>query len=147
MKKMLMTAIVLTFALAAGALTLKEKKQVEEWNAYLTDASKSYVKTAKDKCGYDIPVKMDEAMATPFMAANANAASYCDEVRSTISGMCDDKTSKDAIKAKIKSINCHLGKKPTDVEFTIKSGVLDFAVGVNGSNLSEKTKTFLENNL
>lgn len=147
MKKILMTTLVLTFAVTAGALTLKEKKQVEEWKAYLIDESKSYAKTAKDKCGYDIPVKLDESMATPFMAANANAASYCDEVRSTISSMCEDKTSKEAIKAKIKSINCHLGQKPTDVVFTIKSGVLDFAIGVNGSNLSDKTRAFLENNL
>lgn len=147
MKKVLMTLALIALSSTASALTLKEKKQVKDWADYLNDASASYVKTAKDKCGYDIPVTMEDKFATPFMAANANAASYCDEARARISSMCEDATSKEAIKAKIKKIHCVLAKKEDEASFKIAGGTLTFTVGVKASNLSDKVKEFLENNL
>lgn len=131
----------------ASALTLKERKQYKEWQEYLVDTSSSYVKTVKDKCGYDIPVTMEDKFTTPFMAASANAASYCDEARSRISSMCEDATSKEAIKAKIKKIHCTLAPKEEEASFKLAGGTLTFTFGVKASNLGDKVKDFLENNL
>jgi len=147
MKKVLLMIALIAVGSTASALTLKEKKQVKEWNDYLADASSSYVKTVKDKCGYEIPLTMEDKFATPFMAANANAASYCDETRSKIASMCEDATSKEAIKAKIKKIHCVLAKKEDEASFKIAGGTLTFTVGVKASNLSDKVKEYLENNL
>ncbi len=147
MKKVLLTLALIAVSSSASALTLKEKKQFKEWTDYLADASSSYVKTVKDKCGYEIPLTMEDKFTTPFMAANANAASYCDETRSKISSMCEDATSKDAIKAKIKKIHCVLAKKEDEASFKLAGGTLTFSVGVKASNLSDKVKDFLENNL
>ncbi len=142
-------SIVLFLAIGSTslALTLKEKKQYKEWSDYLKDPSASYAKTVKDKCGYEIPATLEEKLTTPFMTENANAASYCDEVRSKISDMCSDATSKDAIKAKVKKVNCVLAAKPEDATFKISGGTLTFSFGVKASNLGDKAKEFLENNL
>ena len=147
MKKVLLMIALIAVGSTASALTLKEKKQVKEWNDYLVDASSSYVKTVKDKCGFEIPLTMEDKFVTPFMAANANAASYCDETRNQISSMCEDATSKEAIKAKIKKIQCVLAKKEDEASLKIAGGTLTFTVGVKASNLSDKVKEYLENNL
>lgn len=147
MKKVFLTIALIAVSSTASALTLKEKKQVKEWNDYLVDESSSYVKTVRDKCGYNIPLTMEDKFATPFMAQNANAASYCDETRSRISSMCEDATSKEAIKAKIKKIHCVLAKKEDEASFKISGGTLTFTVGVKASNLGDKVKEYLENNL
>lgn len=139
-------ATVLVVSTSAFALTLKEKKQFAEWQDYLKSESSSYVKWTKDKCGYDIPVKMDEAFTTPFMEANTNAASYCDSARDAIQYMCEDKTSKEAITAKIKSIHCKLGKKE-EASYKLNGTTLEFTVGLGAPNLRDKTKEWLENNL
>ena len=146
MKKITLIAAVLTVAFGAQALTLKEKKQMGEWKTYLTDASQSYVKTAKDNCGYDIPVTIDEAFVTPFMTANANAASYCDTPRSVLSSMCTDPTSKAEIVKKVKKITCKLGK-PDEKSLKFNGTEVIFTVGVSASNLDEAAKTFFENKL
>jgi len=148
-KGLVLFSAAVLISVQAQALTLKEKKQFQEWQDYLKNKSSSYVETVKTKCGFELPVTIDEKMTTPFMAANANAASYCDSVRSVISGMCDDATSKTAIKGAVKKVSCVLGKKADDVVLSLdkKSGVITFSVGVSGSNLDEKVKTYLENNL
>lgn len=139
-------ALALVVSTSAFALTLKEKKQYADWQAYLTSESDSYVKWFKDKCGYDMPVKMGEEFVTPFMAANSNAASYCDSVRSKMSSMCEDKLSKEAISKKIKSVTCKLGKEG-QADFKLNGTTLEFTVGLNASNLEDKAKEWLENNL
>ena len=80
------------------------------------------------------------------MADNANAASYCDATRSTISGMCEDATAKPMIVKSIKKIDCKYGKKG-EVTLALKSGTLTFTVGEGASNLDQKVKEYLENNL
>lgn len=139
MKKQVSLVVALLAMMAisstASALTLKEKKQYKEWQEYLVNKRSSYVKTAKDK------------FTTPFMAASANAASYCDEARSRISSMCEDATSKEAIKAKIKKIHCTLASKEEEASFKLAGGTLTFTFGVKASNLGDKVKDFLENNL
>lgn len=145
MKKMILVIAALVGS-TAMALTLKEQKQYKEWQAYLIDPDQSYVKTVKEKCGYDIPVTMEDKFVTPFMAENASAPSYCDTPRGTISSMCDDETSKTAIKKNIKKIECKLGAKQK-VEFKLSGGTLTMTVGVGASNLDEKAKEYLENNL
>jgi hypothetical protein len=138
---------IITSISTASALSLKEKKQLQAWQSYLQDESSSYAKTVKDKCGYEIPVAIEEKFITPFMAENANAASYCDETRSQISSMCEDSTTKEAIKSKIKKIQCVLAKKEDEASLKLSGGTLVFSVGAKASNLGDKVKEFLENNL
>ncbi len=137
---------ILALASSASALNLKEKKQFNDWQAYLKDPGQSYSGAVKTKCGYEIPVTIDEKFTTPFMADNANAASYCDATRSTISGMCEDATAKPMIVKSIKKIDCKYGKKG-EVTLALKSGTLTFTVGEGASNLDQKVKEYLENNL
>lgn len=145
MKQITLIAL-LALSFSAQALTLKEKKQMGEWRAYLASESESYVKTTKDKCGIDIPVTMEDAFATPFMTASANAASYCDATRSAISTMCNDATSKAEIVKKVKKITCKLGKEK-EKTFKFNGTELVFTVGLNASNLDEAVTKFLEDNL
>ncbi len=146
MKTMMMAFIAIAIAGSAQALTLKEKKQLADWKTYLTSADQSYVKSVKDKCGIDIPVSIEEKFTTTFMAENANAASYCDTPRSTLSSMCDDATSKAEIVKKVKKITCKLGKAE-EATFKLSGTELIFTVGVKASNLDEKAKEFFEKNL
>ncbi len=146
MKSFALFVIVLAFVSSASALNLKEKKQLNDWQAYLKDPGQSYIGKVKENCGFSPAVSLDEKMVTPFMTENANAASYCDAVLSTMSGMCEDATAKPMIVKSIKKIDCKLGKKG-EVAFALKGGTLTFTYGVGGSNLNEKTKEYLENNL
>lgn len=143
--KMFIVALVLV-STSVSALTLKEKKQLNDWNDYLKSESDSYVKSFKDKCGYDLKVTMEDKFTTPFMMANTNAASYCDSPRSAMSRMCEDKTSKEAISGKIKAVNCKLGKDG-ETAFKLNGSTLEFTVGLNAANLDDKSKEWLENNL
>ncbi len=144
MKKFIVLLVLVSTSVSA--LTLKEKKQWVEWQDYMTNKDSSYIGTFKEKCGYDLPVKMEEKFVTPFMEANTSAPSYCDSPRSTMSSMCADKTSKDAIAGKIKAVECKLGK-PEEVSFKFNGSTLVFTVGLGASNLDDKIKTWLENNL
>jgi hypothetical protein len=145
MKKAVMFTLILGLGFAAQALTLKERKKMKDWQDYLNDKEGySYVKTVKEKCGFDIPVTIN-GNPTPFMDVHAGA--YCDAPRSQISGMCTDETYKAAIKASVAKITCVLGNKEKEVKFQLKNKELTFTVGVNASNLEQKTKEFLENNL
>ena len=148
MLKFILVTVLIAVGSFANALTLKERKTLTEWKTYLTDpAADGNTKYFKDKCGYDLPVTIDEKTVTPFMAANASAPSYCDEARGTMGKMCDDdKENKKAISDKIKKVSCHLGKEG---EYTLKLNGTELVVtmGVNSSNLPEKIKEFLENNL
>jgi hypothetical protein len=148
-KYLLTTALffLTTVGSVAYGLTLAEKKKFNEWQEYLKDENSSYVKTVKTKCGYDIPVALDEKFTTTFMKEGANAASYCDETRSKISYMCEDATSKEAIKSKIKKIQCTHAKNAEDATFKLTGGTLTFTYGVKASNIGDKVKEFLENNL
>lgn len=133
---------------SVSALTLKEKKQLADWQTGLdaVDSSEYYRGHFKTKCGYDMPLKLDEKFVTPFMEANTSAAAYCDAARSSMSSMCDDKMSKEAISKKIKSISCKLGK-PEEASLKIAGSTLEFTVGLGAANLDQKVREFLENNL
>lgn len=146
MKKVTLFVAALLCASSAFALNLKEKKQLAEWQDFMKDASKSYVGEVKKKCGYDIPVSLDEKMVTPFMAANSNAAMFCDSALSAISGMCEDPTAKAMITKSIKKLDCRYGKKG-EASLSLKGGSLTFAFGEGAANLNEKVREYLENNL
>ncbi len=146
MKSFALFVIVLAFASSASALNLKEKKQFGEWQAYLKDPAQSYIGKVKEKCGFAPTVTIEEKFVTPFMTENANAASYCDAALSTISNMCDDATAKPMIVKSIKKIDCKMGKAD-EVAFALKGGTLTFTYGIKGSNLNDKAKEYLENNL
>lgn len=147
MKKYFIVGVFLFVSAKSLALTLPEKKKFKEWVDYLNDPSSSSVQLVKEKCGYEISAKIEESFVTPFMKENANAASYCDEVRSQISSMCSDSVTRDAIKAKVKKISCVYSSNPSEVKLEISSDTLKFSFGTKASNISDKTKEFLENNL
>ena len=138
--------LALVISAQASALTLKERKQFADWQEYLKSESSSYIKTFKDKCGYDMPVTMEDKFVTPFMEANTSAPSYCDSPRSVMASMCDDKLSKEAISKKIKAVTCKLGKAE-EASFKLNGSTLEFTVGLGASNLDDKAKAWLENNL
>lgn len=140
MKAAMSLLVLATFAFGAQALSLKEKKQMGDWNKEITGED-GYSAKVKANCGTAIPVKLEENVAGPFMAENTSASSYCNSVPSTIATMCEDATSKAEIVKKIKAVTCKLGKEGklsmsgTTVVFEMKPGM---------ANLDEKVKTFLE---
>ena len=147
MRILILLSLVLGFSFSAQALTLKEKQKLEYYKKQLTDPSgDNYLKTFKEKCGYDLPVTFDEKMITPFLAENTSVSAYCDAPRSSLSGMCDDATAKDAIKGKIKKVSCKLGKKE-EKAIKLVNGDLQFTVGLGAGNLDEFIRTWAENNL
>lgn len=147
MKQLLFGILLVLVSFNSLALTLKEKKKFVEWQAYVVDPKQSNDDDVEKKCGIKIPLELNENLVTPFMEANSNAASFCDHTRNAIQRMCGDATSKAAITAKIKKINCTLGK-PGEVSFILsKEGILTFTVGVKSANLEKQAETFLENNL
>jgi hypothetical protein len=141
---LLVTALIMSSS--SFALTIKEKKQLADWNAQLTDSENTMTKLIVDKCGIKVPVKLDEKFATAFMEANASAAGYCESVRTSIANMCDDKIAKDAIAKKLKSIDCKAGK-PEETSFKWNGGALQVTLGLNAANIEDKTKNWIENNL
>jgi hypothetical protein len=145
--KLLSILVAAMFVGSAGALTLKEQKKWKDWQEYLKSPDQSYIGKVKEKCGYEIPLTMEEKFVTPFMAANAHAASYCDSTRSAISGMCADDTSKAAIAKNIKKIVCKYAAKEGEVGFALNGGTLTMTVGLNAANLDAKVTEYLENNL
>ena len=146
MKKLLLTSIVFVCS-SAFALNLKEQQTLKYWKDSLAKTTtEGYAGEVVKKCGYEIPADIDEKMVTPFMAENASGWSYCDSVYSTLSGMCEDKLAKDLIKKNIKKLSCKLGKKE-EATFKLEKGTLTFTYGVGASNLNDKVKDFLENNL
>jgi hypothetical protein len=135
-------------ATTAQAATLAEKKQLEKWNAYLTDADSSYVKTVQDKCGVAIAVKLDDAFVTSaFMKESVNAAAFCDSAREGVATLCGDATSKSEVVKRVKSISCHPSKTAEELTFKLNGSTLDLTVGTQGANIADKAKEFLENNL
>jgi hypothetical protein len=147
MKRIILFSALLAIAFTAHALTLKEKQQLATWQESLNKPGEGYGQLFKDKCGYDLPISIDEKMTTPFIAARANAASYCDSVREAIADMCSDNIAKDAIKSKVKKLSCTSGAKDDDANLKLNNGTLTFAVGHNASNIGDKVKKFLEDNL
>ena len=143
--KMLLISLALV-STSAFALTLKEKKQLEAWNTSLEDASESSSQAFQTKCGYKLPVKLDEKMVTPFMEGSANAGKYCDSVRSSIATMCEDKTSKEAVVKKVKSVFCRLGKGE-ELMYKFNGTTVEVTMGIGAANIDAKTKEWLENNL
>jgi hypothetical protein len=145
MKNMLLVLATVLVAQPAFALTLKEKKQLAAWNEQVKGAD-SHVAQVKQKCGFDLAVSLDEKMLAPFMAENTSAAAYCDSGASAIAGLCEDPASKAEIVKKVKKVDCKNGKAG-EAAIALKGSTLEIAVGPGTSNLDEKVKTFLENNL
>ncbi len=147
MKTLNIFALTLSIAASASALTLKETKTFNEWKAYLSkESTEGHASTVIKQCGYEIPVEIDEKILTPFITENTNGASYCDATLSTISSLCEDAVAKPMIKKHIKKVSCKLGKKE-EASFKLSGGTLTFTFGLGASNLDEKARTFLENNL
>ncbi len=144
-------ALVLTLVTtSAFALTLKEKKQLADWQEGLANPNSSdfYAGTFKTRCGYDLPVKIDEKMVTPFMEKGYSLAAYCDAPRSQMSSMCEsDKMYKEAISKKVKAVSCKFSSKPEDLSFKLAGTTLEVTMGLETANIESKTKEWLENNL
>jgi hypothetical protein len=134
---------------AQPALTLGERNEMQKWRTSFTDGSGDmHVEYFQQRCGYTLPVTLDDSLAAPFMAKHSNAAGYCDAALSEMGGMCEESAiSKEAIATKVKALHCRYsaGDKGS---FTLSpEGVLDFSFDVDSSNLEDKTKEFLEKNL
>ena len=147
MTKLKIFAAILCATATASALNLKETKTFNEWKENLSKNTKEgYYAEVIKKCGFEIKTELDEKIVTPFMAENTSGWSFCDAPLSTISGMCEDATSKAMIKKNINKLVCKLGKKE-EASFKMAGGTLTFTFGLGASNLNDKTKEFLENNL
>jgi hypothetical protein len=146
-KKLNLILTILAIASVSSALNLKQTKTYNQWKEYLSKKSTDgFSDEVVKKCGYEIPVDLDEKTVVPFTAENTSAALFCDATLSTIAQMCEDATAKPMIKKSITKISCVLGKKQ-ESSFKLSGGVLTFTFGLGASNLEEKAKDFLENNL
>lgn len=143
--KFLVTVVALSLSVSAFSLTLKEKKTFKEWNEWLRSDSSAH-KRVKDKCGIEIPASVSEDMVTPYMEANSSAATNCDSVRDQLITLCGDKDVKEAVTAKVKKVDCKLGKKG-EVAIKLNGSTLEAALGVGGANVEDRVKEYLENNL
>lgn len=141
------TAVILSLILsvAANALTLKEKKKLEEWKKLVAESTGA--KAAKRECGFDIPVSFDEAMVTKFMEHKRSLSSYCTQPVSTLASMCRDATAKGEITKKVKSVKCTLNADEKALTLKFNGTVLEYSVGIGASNQDEKIRIWLENNL
>ncbi len=145
--KFALTALTGFFLLTASAqaLTLAEQRQYDKWNEFFT--TEGHANDVTKACGVTIPVKLDQGVVTPFMADNKNAASFCDEAYSAIKNTCADNAGKTAVAAKVKSLSCMYSGTKDEASVKLNNGDLQFTFGVDASNLSDKVKTFLGNNL
>lgn len=146
MKILLALLLVLTAASPAFSQTLAEKKQMEKWQASLSEDSSA--KGFKEKCGYDLPVKLSDNLVTPFMEQNADASSFCNDVRRAMVSMCEDTTTKEAIAAKVKALSCEYKKDDAKGTFALSpEGTLSFGFDSNVPNIPDAAKAYLEGNL
>jgi len=143
MKKFLPFLLIMLIATPALALTLAEKKQYQDWQEDIAEDAAYF----KEKCGYELPVTMNESMVTPFMEQNTSASSYCEGVIQTMASMCEDALSKQAITEKVKSVTCDYKKGETKGAWSLNEGMLTFSSDVGTPNISEETQKWLENNL
>ena len=144
MKLLGLALIVLGFVSTSHALTLKEKKQLADWQTELEtgDAATQF----KTKCGYAMPVTLDEKFVTPFMETDMTASGSCDQAMGSMATMCEDATSKASINKQVKKLNCKFASKGP-AAFKLVGTTLEFTFSSESSNLDSQTKTFLENNL
>lgn len=144
MKKLLPVIALMLFIQPAFALTLAEKKKLQDWETELAETTGHF----KAACGYDLPVKLDEALVTPFMAAGSHAGGYCASVISSMTTMCADPMSKEAIAAKVKSVSCKYKPGDTVGSYALTpGGALEFSFDNNTPNIEDSAKAFLEGNL
>lgn len=147
MKRMMIGAVTLLFAGSAFALTLKERKKLEEWNKEIDMASPSSAgRVVKRTCEVEIPLTLNEDLVTPFMEANASAAGYCDAVREGMSIVCKDAMAKKALVEQVKQVTCKAGPKGS-LDFKLKGKTLEVTVGPGVSNIYVKARKYLEDNL
>lgn len=147
MKLMIALILLLGTSLSASALTLKEKREYEKWKTQLSkEESGSYYNAIIQKCGYEVKVSLDEKLVVPFVADNSDASSYCNSALSAISFMCEDAIAKPMIKKNISKVTCNLGEKGKE-SFKLSSGNFVFTFGLGATNLDQKIREFLENNL
>ena len=136
---------------SAHALTLDEQRSYDKWVALLK-SSDSHINDVKQKCGIDLPVKLDPALVTPFMAENKNGGYFCDVALEEIADTCADDVGKKAVASKIKSLSC-INSAAKDqvslklVEGDAQLGELQFIFGPDGSNQAAAVQKFLGNNL
>lgn len=146
MRLLLIVSLMVGFASAAHALTLKEKQKKESWTKELADEKNYEVKEFKAKCGYDIPITFEDKMVTAFLEKNTDLPSYCGAPRDAMRGMCKDETAKKEITAKVKKITCKLGAEK-EKSFKLENGELILTVAPGATNLEQEATKWFENNL
>jgi hypothetical protein len=147
MKATVQIVLVSAFAFAsiaqADGLKLNEKKKHSDWVKTLTT---EYVSKVQKSCGHQIQVKLDEALAPSFMAANKNAGAFCGAVLDGIANTCSVSADhKAAVSSKVQSVNCASGSG--QIELALTGNELKATLGTDSNDIAAKTKKYLENSL
>jgi hypothetical protein len=130
-------------SVAIAEMSLKDTKQMEEWNKHLQDGIESH----KSHCGYAITAKLDPGFVkTKFVEERTSAGAYCAAALEGVGNLCDDATSKPVVAKKVKKLTCKPGPDGS-ASFKLAGGELQFTFGLNASNLPDQTKKYLEEHL
>lgn len=133
----------LLFSFSIQALTLKEKKHLNNWRESILNSDSH--QAVIEKCGKAIPLTIDEDMTKTFVEALVPAPSHCESLREAIASICEAKAKKEALLKKIKSVHCKLGEKEK-ISFKLSGTTLEASVGLH-SRVQYDTEQWLEKNL
>jgi hypothetical protein len=143
MKKFLTALVVLGISASASAMSLKEKTAWEKWNKDMKEGD--HYTDFKKHCGKDVTVTLDQKFLASFMKEEASPSGWCGQVLEGMSRLCEDATAKKEV-TKITKVNCKSGK-PDEMTLKKTGNELTATFGFKTSNISDKTKEYLENNL
>ncbi len=139
MRKILQLMVIVFWpVLALSSMNADQKSYLKKAQSYLDDPSAGEGYYTKSMCGFNIPTKLDEALAEPFMKADAELKNYCEEVRSKIALICRDGSDelKNRVKKNIKRITCKLAPTVDGVSFRFVEGNLEAFFNTKSSDLS-----------
>lgn len=139
-------AAVLAATSGAKALTVTEQRVYDNWVAEL-NASNSEVAAAQKACGVNLPVKLDPALAAPFIAEQKHAGSFCDDAYYAFVTLCGDAVGKKAVAEKVRSVSCTLNASKSGLSTSLVNGELQISFGTDTVNIHDGVKKYLENNL
>lgn len=139
-------AAILAATSGAQALTIAEQRAYDNWVNELSSSS-SEVAAAQKACGVNLPVKLDPALAAPFIAEQKHAGSFCDDAFYAFVVLCGDAAGKNAIAQKVRSVSCTLNASKNGLSTSLVNGELQVSFGVDTINIHDGVKKYLENNL
>ncbi len=135
--------LLLTFAQAGFAASLKEQQIQKEQEGYLAAEATDF----NEACGTEIPVQINWAsFKSSDYTAGFSIYSFCEQSISTMASMCreSDGLAKKAIANTIKKVVCHMG---TERAAKINAGTFDYTINFKSSNDADFVREFLGENL